>query len=64
MAGSREGEDYYSVLGCDPSSSEEQIMTEYRIRAKESHPDKMGDTEDFQVCENLFLVFKKNDVSF
>ena len=50
-AGAREAaEDYYRVLGCDPSSSEEQIMTEYRIRAKESHPDKMGETEDFQVC--------------
>ena len=49
MAGSREGEDYYTVLGCDPSSSEEQIMSEYRLRAKESHPDKMGDTEEFQV---------------
>ena len=57
MAGSREGEDYYSVLGCDPSSSEEQIMTEYRIRAKESHPDKMGDTDEFQVCENFFFGF-------
>lgn len=48
-AGAREAEDYYSVLGCDPNSSEEQIMTEYRIRAKESHPDKMGETEEFQV---------------
>eukprot|EP00092_Neocalanus_flemingeri_P006666 GFUD01007197.1.p1 GENE.GFUD01007197.1~~GFUD01007197.1.p1 ORF type:complete len:178 (+),score=66.87 GFUD01007197.1:213-746(+) len=42
------GEDYYSVLGCHPSSTEEQILTEYRIRAKENHPDKEGSTEDFQ----------------
>ena len=49
-AGVREGqEDYYSVLGCDPSSSEEQILAEYRVRAKESHPDKMGVTEECQV---------------
>ena len=52
-AGDREEEDYYSVLGCDPSSSEEQILTEYRIRAKESHPDKMGDTEEFQVFKKF-----------
>ena len=49
-AGSGEDKvDYYSVLGCDPSSSEEQIMTEYRVRARQSHPDKQGDTEEFQV---------------
>ena len=46
----KEGEvDYYSVLGCDPSSSDEQIMTEYRVRARQTHPDKDGDTEEFQV---------------
>ena len=52
-AGSGEDKvDYYSVLGCDPSSSEEQIMTEYRVRARQSHPDKQGDTEEFQVRFN------------
>ncbi len=25
-------EDYYSVLGCDPSASQEQIMAEYKAR--------------------------------
>ena len=40
--------DYYSVLGCDPSSSEEQIITEFRVRAKQTHPDKDGKTEEFQ----------------
>ena len=41
--------DYYSVLGCDPSSSEDQILTEYRVRARQTHPDKEGDKEEFQV---------------
>jgi len=51
-AGSGEDKvDYYSVLGCDPSSSEEQIMTEYRVRARQSHPDKQGDTEEFQTLQ-------------
>ncbi len=25
-------EDYYAVLGCDPSASQEQIMAEYKAR--------------------------------
>ena len=41
--------DYYSVLGCDPASSEDQILTEYRVRARQTHPDKDGDKEEFQV---------------
>ena len=45
--------DYYSVLGCDQQSSEEQILTEFRVRAKQTHPDKdTGDTEEFQVNIN------------
>merc|ERR1712154_566061 len=43
--------DYYSVLGCDPSSSEEQIRTEFRLRARQSHPDKDGNKEEFQVLQ-------------
>ena len=41
-------EDFYSVLGCHPTSTEEQILAEYRVKAKENHPDKEGNTEDFQ----------------
>jgi hypothetical protein len=36
-------EDYYATLGCDPSSSIEQILTEFKLRAKEFHPDKCVD---------------------
>ena len=50
--------DYYSVLGCDPSSSEEQIMTEYRVRARQTHPDKDGDTEEFQVKKSANFSIK------
>ncbi|KAF2343956.1 DnaJ domain, partial [Trinorchestia longiramus] len=32
--------DYYEILGCNPSSSEEQIQAEYRNRAVMLHPDK------------------------
>jgi len=44
-------QDYYSVLGCHSSSTDEQILTEYRVRAKETHPDKEGNTEDFQTIQ-------------
>ena len=55
-----EEEDYYSVLGCHPSASEEQIMTEFRVRAKQSHPDKEGTTEEFQVLMlNIQRIFFK-----
>ncbi|KAL0964224.1 hypothetical protein UPYG_G00321060 [Umbra pygmaea] len=33
-------EDYYGLLGCDESSSAEQIANEYRVRALACHPDK------------------------
>lgn len=35
-----DAEDYYSLLGCDELSTIEQILTEYKIRALECHPDK------------------------
>lgn len=33
-------EDYYALLGCDELSSVEQILTEFKVRALECHPDK------------------------
>ncbi|GMS95681.1 hypothetical protein PENTCL1PPCAC_17856 [Pristionchus entomophagus] len=36
----------YEVIGCSESSSKEQIITEYRLRAREMHPDKTGEKHD------------------
>ncbi|KAF7247194.1 hypothetical protein EYD10_06628 [Varanus komodoensis] len=33
-------EDYYSLLGCDELSTVEQIVSEFKVRALECHPDK------------------------
>ncbi|XP_062989125.1 dnaJ homolog subfamily C member 12 [Elgaria multicarinata webbii] len=33
-------EDYYSLLGCDELSTVEQIVSEFKIKALECHPDK------------------------
>ncbi|MED6287806.1 hypothetical protein CHARACLAT_019970 [Characodon lateralis] len=45
-------EDYYGLLGCDELSSNEQILSEYKIRALACHPDKHLDNPtavaDFQ----------------
>ena len=40
-------ENYYHVLGVSQASSTEQILTEYKIRAKSCHPDKGGSQADF-----------------
>jgi len=33
-------EDYYAILGCHRTSTKEQILAEYKVRAKQLHPDK------------------------
>jgi len=47
-------EDYYGILGCHPGATDQQILAEYRVKAKEVHPDKVGvqaDPEDFQAIQ-------------
>ena len=47
MAENVEDKDYlYKFLGCDELSSEQQIIAEYKTKAKAIHPDKnSGDVE-------------------
>ena len=40
-------ENYYELLGVHQTSSTEQILAEFKIRALLSHPDKGGDNEIF-----------------
>ena len=37
----------YELMGCDELSTAEQIITEYKIRAKNLHPDKNSGKEEF-----------------
>jgi len=43
-------EDFYELLGCDPSANSEQILAEYKVRAKTCHPDKNPDPQ----CQERF----------
>ncbi|KAH7645108.1 hypothetical protein HUG17_0646 [Dermatophagoides farinae] len=42
----KESIDYYTILGCDPGSTTEQIIAEYRNRALELHPDKATNNDE------------------
>uniref|UniRef100_A0A6J0UYS9 DnaJ homolog subfamily C member 12 n=1 Tax=Pogona vitticeps TaxID=103695 RepID=A0A6J0UYS9_9SAUR len=44
-------EDYYSLLGCDELSTVEQIVSEFKVRARQCHPDK--DPAGPQAVENF-----------
>jgi len=43
-------EDFYQILGCDPSANSEQILAEYKVLAKTCHPDKNPDPQ----CQERF----------
>ena len=55
-------EDFYGILGCDRNSIDEQISTEFKIRAKECHPDKSANRSDSrpEVFQQLLKVCKIN----
>ena len=38
-------EDFYAILGCDPSSTSEQVLAEFKARARGIHPDKCAEEE-------------------
>ncbi|CAG2116528.1 unnamed protein product [Medioppia subpectinata] len=46
-------EDYYQTLGCDYSSSLEQITCEYKSRALVLHPDKQNNKESDESFKQL-----------
>lgn len=40
--GNDDDDDLYEIMGCQPTSTDDQIMAEYRARALTLHPDKCG----------------------
>ena len=57
--------DYYSTLGINRSASQEEIKQAYRRMAKQHHPDRGGDTAQFQKIEEAYRILsdpqKKQD---
>jgi hypothetical protein len=52
-------EDYYGLLGCDSSASTEQIVAEFKARAKDCHPDKnKPDSSSREKFQQLLRVSK------
>jgi DnaJ family protein C protein 12 len=47
-------DDYYQMLGCDQTSTVEQISTEFKVRALKYHPDKnSGDKKAEETFQKL-----------
>ncbi|KAK8740502.1 hypothetical protein OTU49_002943 [Cherax quadricarinatus] len=51
-------ENFYTIIGCDPSSSLEQIQTEYKVRALQLHPDKNPDNADAEALFQKLQIAK------
>ena len=50
-------EDFYALLGCDPSASVEQVTAEFKARVKDCHPDKnSADPKSQQTFQILLRV--------
>jgi len=49
-------EDPYKILGVKKKASKEEIKKAYRRKAKETHPDVGGSTEDFQKTQKAFKI--------
>jgi len=48
--------DFYEVLGVDRTASPEEIKAVYRKLASKHHPDKGGDTAEFQTIQKAYEV--------
>ena len=47
-------ENYYSVLGVDENSTQDEIKQKYKKLVKENHPDKGGDEEKFKKISTAY----------
>lgn len=51
---------YYDILGVPKSASDDDIKKAYRKLAREKHPDKGGNTEEFQKIQKAYEILSDN----
>ena len=54
-----EEENFYKLLRCDETSTVEQISAEFKVLAREQHPDKVADPDRKEAAEKRFILLKK-----
>ena len=52
----------YEILGVNKNSSNEEIKSQYRNKAKSCHPDKGGDKEKFQLLSNAYHILSNPEL--
>lgn len=57
--GYHEEEDFYKLLRCDETSTAEQISTEFKVLAREHHPDKVANPDGKEAAEERFVLLKR-----
>ncbi|XP_046853656.1 J domain-containing protein-like [Xenia sp. Carnegie-2017] len=62
MTTNREETDLYEILGCDELSSQEQIIAEYKIRARALHPDKIPESGNRDATEKFITLTKAKEI--
>ena len=49
---------YYSILGVEPTASLDDIKYAFRTKAKQSHPDRGGDPDEFRKINDAYDILK------